>query len=280
MKRITIFSSFCNNDKAIEKYISLYNLGDSSKYNKSYKFVKNNENYTHAIILNTAMPVLNIPKENVIGLAFEPVPFLNLTLEFIEYAKKHIGRYFIGSYYKELGPPFIGKYSHIWHIIPLKHTPVKNKTMSIMISNKITAPGHKYRHELVKHILEKNLPVDIWGHGCKLYNINDSRIKGRFNSVEPYEMYKFHIAVENYQTDYYFSEKITNTLLCSTTPIYLGCKNIKKYFKDSTIMLTGNIEEDIKLIQNILLDEEKYVKKIDINDVMTTINIENIILED
>ena len=39
------------------------------------------EDYTHAIILNTAMPNLKIPKKNVIGLALEPSysRFLNIT---------------------------------------------------------------------------------------------------------------------------------------------------------------------------------------------------------
>ena len=38
------------------------------------------------------MPDLRVSKENVIGLAFEPIPFLDLTIPFIEYAQKHIGK--------------------------------------------------------------------------------------------------------------------------------------------------------------------------------------------
>jgi hypothetical protein len=44
-------------------------------YNKEIALT-NDDNYTHAIIINTCMPELNIPKENVIGFAHEPNPIL------------------------------------------------------------------------------------------------------------------------------------------------------------------------------------------------------------
>jgi hypothetical protein len=53
------------------------------------------DDFTHAIIINTAMPSLKIPKENVIGLAWEPTRFLCINNVFINYAIKHIGKYFI-----------------------------------------------------------------------------------------------------------------------------------------------------------------------------------------
>ena len=49
-------------------------------------FITTDDDYTHAIILNTAMPFLKIPKERVIGFAFEPLPYLHLTPIFINYA--------------------------------------------------------------------------------------------------------------------------------------------------------------------------------------------------
>ena len=58
-----------------------YNLNELEKdedYNKNYSFTSG-EDYTHAILMNKAMPSLRIPRENVIGLAFEPREFLNIT---------------------------------------------------------------------------------------------------------------------------------------------------------------------------------------------------------
>ena len=57
-----------------------------------------------------------------------------------------------------------------------------------MVSRKNQAPGHIYRHYLVKEILKTNLPIDIWGNGCIYYkNIKDNRIKGDFKEIEPYK---------------------------------------------------------------------------------------------
>ena len=39
----------------------------------------------------------HIPKKNVIGLAYEPIFYLGLTEQFIEYAKANIGTYYIGD---------------------------------------------------------------------------------------------------------------------------------------------------------------------------------------
>lgn len=58
------------------------------------------------------------------------MPILNN--QFVLYAQKYINKYFIGE--------------------------------------KGNAPGHIYRHTLVKHILKSNLPIDIYGCGCQFSN--------------------------------------------------------------------------------------------------------------
>jgi hypothetical protein len=223
--------------------------------------------------MNTATPVLktDIPIKNVIGLAFEPIYFLGLTAEFVEYAKKNISRYFIGDV-KNLPSPFMEHTAYMWHNIPLKYEPTKNNLMSLMISEKGFAPGHKYRYELVNLILNTNLPIDIYGRGCVNFNKKDSRLKGEFVEKEPYENYYFHISIENFQCNEYFSEKIINPLLCSTMPIYLGCNNIKKYFNDDVICLTGDLNKDMSLIVSIINEPMKYYKKNNIEDIKNTTN--------
>jgi len=295
--KIKVFSSFCDSDnckKVFERICEAMNMPNYGKDKDIY--ITTDDDYTHAIILNTAMPRLkNIPKENVIGLAFEPPVFLRLSLEFVQYAEKYISKYYIGDKY-DLPEPFIEHYGYMWHATPLTYIPIKNKTISIMISEKNDAPGHKYRHMLVQRILSLNLPVDIYGRGCELYNnyqgpaastensnsifpflpkrINkDPRLKGKFEDLEPYESYDFHISIENFKTSDYFSEKITNPLLCGTTPIYWGCKNIDKYFPESTITMTGSVDSDILMITNILRRPNEFKKKIDVDKVKKSINI-------
>jgi hypothetical protein len=295
---IKVFSSFCTTECIKEVFERIFETSNMLNYGKEKQlYITCDDDYTHAIILNTAMPVLkDIPKEHVIGLAYEPPFFLGLSLEFVEYAEKYISKYYIGNKF-DLPEPFTESNAYLAYNCPLSYLPIKKNTMSIMVSKKNMAPGHKYRHFLVQRILSMNLPIDIYGCGCKYYkhmntnsselNINidmnmmsylphnkvDSRIKGDFIDIEPYESYDFHIAVENFKTPHYFSEKIINPLLCSTTPVYWGCENITNYFPDNVIVLTGNIHDDIHIIENILRNPSQYRSNVDVDAIKNKVNL-------
>ena len=279
--RIKIFSNFCDSSICKEHYERICDVTKIPYYgvNKPL-YITTGEDYTHVIILNTAMPAIkhNISKENVIGLAFEPPPYLELTPKFILYAERYIGKYFIGDRNNNnnsnilLPELFKEHYSFMWHITPLSYIPTKNKVMSIMVSEKRFSPGHRYRHKLVQGILDAKFPIDIYGNGTGYYP-RDPRIKGEFKEKEPYEHYDFHICIENFSTNAYFSEKITNTLLCSSTPIYWGCKNILNYFPDNVITLTGKIELDMITLRDILINPIKYKTKINVELIKYRLNL-------
>jgi len=257
MYKIRIFCSFGNSSNCKFIFEELNLVSHLDFYGEDKKiYITNDEDYTHAIIINTAMPELTIPKENVIGLAFEPIYFLNLTTEFVNYAQKHIGKYFIGDKF-DLPEPFIEGFAYLWHVTPppsvIKDKP---KLMSIVVSNKRQAPGHIYRHQLIEQIIKQNLPIDIYGYGSEQYSHNN-HIKGKFDDTEPYKDYSFSICIENFQTNHYFSEKIISPILMNSNPIYLGCRNIDNYF-DNVIKLSGNVEQDIFLLKKILNNPNKY----------------------
>lgn len=242
---------FCDweDDKSV--YHRINNL-----YFKNYKSDKlqivYDDSYTHAIIFNAVMPKLNIPKENVIGFAQEPLKFLKLTDSFIKYAKDNISEYYLGNDISTF--PFISGYSFLFHNIKEQDIIEKKGKIAIWCSNKKDAPGHKYRHALVRKILEKKLEIDIWGNGCHLYS--GENVKGGFEN-EPYKNYEYCISIENYETDDYISEKLLNCLVYNTIPVYLGAKNIDKYFGDCCIKLTGNLESDINILKNIIQNSPK-----------------------
>jgi hypothetical protein len=276
--KIRFFSSFGPESGCIEAYTRVSELNKDPLFNKAYCFVTTND-YTHAIILNTAMPSdLKIPKENVVGIAFEPIQFLGLSQKFIEYAKKHIGTYYIGEKPDYLPDLFKENYGYMWHMTPLTREPVKKNIISIMVSDKTLAEGHRYRHTLCSKILQSKLPIDIYGRGCKFYSfLNDPRVKGNFNGDEPYLSYVYHIAIENYKTPHYFSEKITNTLLCGTVPVYMGCANIDTYFPNQIIHLSGDVAKDMVLLENICTNPEQYKKQINVDEVKKTISFTHLI---
>lgn len=271
---IKIFCSFTSSRNCKEVYESINNVSDIDFYGKNKKiYITEGEDYTHAIIINTPMPNLKIPKENVIGLAFEPVKFLGLSTIFIEYAKKNIGKYYIGDK-NNLPEPFIEHFGYMWYSRPSKEITYKPNLMSIILSNKRSAPGHKYRHELVKKIIELGLPIDIYGRGSNNYSYD--RVKGSFIDAEPYENYYFSICIENYECNHYFSEKIINPILYNCTPIYIGCKNIDNYL-DNVIKMSGDIEKDILLIKDVIINPNNYYKKTYTEKHLKTVNlIENI----
>jgi len=267
--RIRIFSSFCDSENCKSVYERLCEVKNMDNYGPDKEiYITDGDDYTHVIIMNVAMPDIlpGVPKENVIGIAFEPPVFLmsdSRFPQFIEYAKKYISKYYIGST-DVLPEPFIENYSFMWHITPpdlsIMNSIKKTNKMSIMVSDKTQAQGHAYRHALVNEILKSDLDIHIYGRGCRLHTSlkNDSRIKGEFTDNEPYETYQFHICIENFQTPCYVSEKYTNCVLWGTTPIYWGATEIDSMFPEITVKLSGDVSRDMSMIRCIIDESETY----------------------
>lgn len=279
MIRVKIFSDFCGSRGAKEVYERLCDAENLDFYGKDKQvWITEDDDYTHAIIMNKAMPVLKIPKKNVIGLAFEPFEILRITHEFVEYAQQYIGKYFIGDK-RGLPEPFIEHFGYMWYSNPKRDIVTKTKLMSIVVSEKHWAPGHAYRHTLIEKIIEANLPIDIYGKGSMKYSHKSNNVKGEFNDAEPYEDYMYSICIENFTSNHYFSEKIMSPLLHNCMPIYLGCKQIHEYF-DDILLLSGNINDDIQLLVEIfkcagLFYRKTYTEK-NINTVSLLNNIHKI----
>lgn len=303
---IKIFSDYCESEDIINNYILTQHLLNDPNYNNKYTLTCNDD-YTHAIILNKAMPNLKneIPKENVIGLAHEPPEFLGLVyknneifkddnylvdMNFINFVKNKVGKYYIGEKYN-LPDEFIEGFGYLGHCnvsTIYKQPIIKNKIMSLMISDKLWTFGHNYRHKIAQIIINNNLPIDIYGRGCSFYETNNERLKGSFNNQEHIENYLFTIAIENTSHPHYFSEKIINPLLYKTNVIYYGCKNICDYFpKNETTMsdgygiylLNGDINHDMNIIINILNNWQNHYTKINPNKIFNVVNIKNIFIQ-
>ncbi len=270
--RIKFFSDFCSSEWCKNKYEEMCRVNRMDHYGANkYLYITLNETYTHAILLNCPIvPNISVPPDRVLGLAFEPIPFLRLSYDFIRFAEKRIGLYYIGHKHPNLTSSlFKEHHGFMWHTAhpSTPETMIKNarNPISIIVSNKTQAPGHAHRHKLASFILMNNLPVDIWGNGTAQYEKrfpNRANIKGSFKDKEPYESYALSICIENYQHPHYFSEKISNCLICNTTPIYLGCVEIDTYFPEQVIHLNGNLQQDCALLVNISKDPTKYIREI------------------
>lgn len=275
--RIKFFADFLSPEQLKKIYENTYETDKMDNYGVDKDiYITTLDDYTHAIIFNLATPNLRagISKTNVLGLAQEPPIFIIQTANEnkLKYIINNVGKYFIGD--NVFDEPFVEKYSYLFHNKPLPYIPIKTKRMSFIVSQKKEYWfGYGYRYKLLTAILNSYLPIDIYGRVCKNGNIKDARLKGVFNSNEPYEDYEFHICIENFITNAYLSEKIINPLLTHTVPIYLGCRNIKEYFGDSVIIMTGNIEEDMILLKDIINYPEKYRRNIDIEKIKKKVSL-------
>ena len=94
--RIKLFSDFCSSTNCKKTYECLCDVDLMDNYgpDKDIYIVGEGEEYTHVILFNTPMPELlpSIKKENVIGIAYEPIEILMTYKrfpDFIEYAKTY-----------------------------------------------------------------------------------------------------------------------------------------------------------------------------------------------
>jgi hypothetical protein len=281
MIRVKIFCPFASSEECKQTYEKINGASAMHFYGEDKKIhITSNEDYTHAIILNTAMPPLKIPKQNVLGLAFEPVQFLGMTPKFVQYAVHHIGKYLMGDVVRGMPSLFVPHFGYLWYSPPPPLTEMTMKTciMSIIVSKKMTAPGHAYRHKLTREIIKRGLPIDIYGNGSAKYS-SFPRVKGPFDDdVQPYRDYLFSICIENFRSGHYFSEKIITPLLQNCLPIYHGCINIHAYFdKEDVITLTGDTDRDIELLIAILKNPRMYYRPTCTDKNKKTVNlIENL----
>lgn len=260
MIRIKVFSSFCSSEEAAHDFVRINDLTADPYYEDKYCFVMD-DSYTHAILLNRATPQLDIPKENVLGLAFEPPQYLGLPAGHAEYAREHIGKYCIGSACG-MTIPYVEEFAFQHRRPRAPGIPWDaRKRISMMVSEKTHAPGHRYRHTLVQCILTLKLPVDIYGRGCRYYSGDDPRTKGTFSDTEEglamYNGYKYHICVENHVLPAYVSEKVTSALAYNTRPVYLGSPLMNDY----VLALSGNLQRDIDMVRAICAGEELTPRK-------------------
>ena len=93
------------------------------------------------------------------------------------------------------------------------------------------------------------------------------------NKYEFFSSYKFSIAMENSEGDGYISEKIIDSFISGTIPIYYGDYMIDEYINPKSYILIRG-EKDI-------LEKINYIKKIDNNDELyKNLLKENVIIDE
>ena len=127
-------------------------------------------------------------------------------------------------------------------------SPIRTKFCAAVISNFKSTDG--FRLNFIKE-LSKYKKVDMGGK----YKNNVGEIK---NKIKFLSSYKFSISMENTEGEGYLSEKIIDSFLSGTIPIYYGDYMIDEFINPDTYILIRG-EKDIK-------NKIKFIKEIDNND--------------
>ena len=120
----------------------------------------------------------------------------------------------------------------------------KNKLVSFVSSNKNISTSHQYRLDCLNSVKEKFNHVDLFGRGI---NPIQSKLDGLRD-------YRFSVVMENGYFDHYFTEKLIDSFLCGTIPIYHGAKNVGEYFDLNGILEFETKDELFKHIENLSPD--------------------------
>lgn len=137
----------------------------------------------------------------------------------------------------------------------LQNMPIPNKInrISVILSGKKITSGHVRRENLISEL--KKMPIgeyiDVYGEGY-------IPLKDKWLAIYPY---KYHIVIENERVNGYWSEKIADSFLGYSMPIYDGCKDIHNFFSPGSLTLINseNIQET-SLILTSLINSNDYFK--------------------
>ena len=145
----------------------------------------------------------------------------------------------------------------------------------------ITNPKGIVRNKFL-NTLEKHIPVC---YGGTFRNNIGYKIRGDHNSnnlLNFMRQFKFVIAMENNEEDYYITEKICNVLFAGVIPIYWGSPNVTQYFnEDRFLHLKNDSETEIDYIINkmINMDSTTYNRIVNSHILVNTEFIEPIATE-
>lgn len=126
--------------------------------------------------------------------------------------------------------------------------PEKTKLLSVISSNKVFTQGHQDRLRFVE-ILKSHFGdrLDVFGRGIRDF-------KDKWEVLAPY---KYHIAIENSQTPYYFTEKLTDSFIAGAYPFYYGCTNVTDYYPEEAMRRIDiqKPDEAIAVIEEAIANE-------------------------
>jgi hypothetical protein len=126
--------------------------------------------------------------------------------------------------------------------------------VSTVVGFKMISEGHAIRKDLWFNQKRINCPKRFFlsNQHQGLPNIDNNPVLGA-SMEEKIAMFdsQFHIAIESTKRNNYFTEKLLDSLITKTVPIYYGCPNINKWFDTRGMFRVNNSEDIINICNGI-----------------------------
>lgn len=126
--------------------------------------------------------------------------------------------------------------------------PVKDKVLSVICSTKTYTEAQRKRIVFVEKLRERfGSRIDVYGRGR-------NPISDKQTAISPY---KYHLVLENNYIENFWTEKLSDTWLGYTYPIYIGSSNIKDHCPSGAILCLypDNDEANLNAIEQLLQED-------------------------
>lgn len=132
------------------------------------------------------------------------------------------------------------------------YPPAKNSNLTVINSNISHLPGHQKRADFIQKLCSSNISFNLYGGSN--WNVFAQYIDNAPNGKWPiFSNSRYTLVIENECAPFYWTEKITDAILCWSMPIYYGCPTICDFFPEGSYRLIDIDSEDaIAQLQNIL----------------------------
>lgn len=117
----------------------------------------------------------------------------------------------------------------------------KEYSISFVCGRKNMTTGHSILHDIWNSRDRITIPKKFFSSSFQGGLSNTGLVLGDRKTALYDSM--FHICVENVKTDYMFTEKLIDTLLMKTIPVYYGCNKLPDYFNTKSIVTFSNLDE-------------------------------------
>jgi len=111
----------------------------------------------------------------------------------------------------------------------------KTRRVSLIASSKRTTVGQKMRHQIVKWAAKNGSDLDAMGYGHKPLE----------DKADGHARYQFSVVIENCREPGFFTEKLIDSFLCRSLPIYWGAPDIEHFF-DPRGMILCRTADDVR----------------------------------